>query len=58
MVAHYWAMLSGTSRATKSEAGFKNSEMLYEPVWLLNTIKRVLAGATGTTNTYYALYHT
>ena len=32
--------------------------MLYEPVWLLNTIKKVLAGATDTTNTYYALYHT
>jgi len=46
MVAYYWPMLSGTSWATKKEAGFKDNEMLYEPAWLLNTIKKVLAGAT------------
>jgi len=57
-----WSLIIGKCSTAlveqlKSEAGFKNNEMLYEPVWLLNTIKKVLAGATDTTNTYYALYH-
>ena len=61
--ASLWSLIIGQCSPAlveqlKSETGFKNNEMLYEPVWLLNTIKKVLAGATDTTNTYYALYHT
>jgi len=55
VVSNYWPMLSGTSRATK--AAFKDNKILYEPAWLLNTTKKDFAGATDTTNTYYALYH-
>ncbi len=61
--ASLWSLIIGQCspelvEQLKSEARFKNNEMLCEPVWLLNTIKKVLAGAIDTTNKYNALYHT